>query len=90
VAYFRYGAFKNTFVSWLVCLVEIDPLDPPQGPSADLEVGLKVGQWTVPTDSEGHLQLLRWTGQFEEVEFALEDCRHLPRCLPSLAPMPRG
>jgi transposase len=40
------------------------------------EVGRKVGQKTVATDSEGHLQLLRWSRQFEEVEFALEDCRH--------------
>jgi transposase len=35
----------------------------------------------VSTDSEGHLQLLRWARQFEEVEFALEDCRHLTRRL---------
>jgi transposase len=40
------------------------------------EVGRNVGQKTVVTDSEGHLQLLRWSRQFEEVEFALEDCRH--------------
>jgi transposase len=45
------------------------------------EVGRKVGQKTVVTDSEGHLQLLRWSRQFEEVEFALEDCRHLTRRL---------
>ena len=36
---------------------------------------------TVSTDSEGHLQLLRWARQFDEVEFALEDCRHLTRRL---------
>jgi transposase len=45
------------------------------------EVGRKVGQKIVVTDSEGHLQLLRWSRQFEEVEFALEDCRHLTRRL---------
>jgi transposase len=45
------------------------------------EVGRKVSQKTVSTDSEGHLQLLRWARQFEEVEFALEDCRHLTRRL---------
>ena len=45
------------------------------------EVGRKVGQKTVSTDSESHLQLLRWARQFDEVEFALEDCRHLTRRL---------
>ena len=39
------------------------------------EVSRKVGQKTVSTDSEGHLQLLRWARKFEEVEFALEDCQ---------------
>jgi Group II intron, maturase-specific domain len=37
-AYFCYGASKKTF-SYLGCLVEIDPLDPPQTPTADLETG---------------------------------------------------
>jgi hypothetical protein len=45
------------------------------------EVGRNVGQKTVSTDGEGHLQLLRWVRRFEEVEFALEDCRHLTRRL---------
>jgi len=34
---------------------------------------------TVRTNSEGHLELVRWSAQFGEVTFALEDCRHLTR-----------
>lgn len=33
------------------------------------------------SNSDGHLDLVRWAGQFDEVVFALEDCRHLTRRL---------
>jgi RNA-directed DNA polymerase len=37
-AYFRYGASKeDLLLPWLVCLVEIDSLDPPEAPAPDLE-----------------------------------------------------
>ncbi|WUK70653.1 transposase [Kribbella sp. NBC_00359] len=36
---------------------------------------------TVRTNSEGHLELVRWSAQFDGVTFALEDCRHLTRRL---------
>lgn len=45
------------------------------------EVGRRVGQKTVSTDIDGHLALLQWSGQFDDVQFALEDCRHLTRRL---------
>lgn len=44
-------------------------------------VGRRVGMKTVRANSEGHLELVRWAAQFEEVTFALEDCRHLTRRL---------
>ena len=45
------------------------------------DVGRRLGVKTVRTNSEGHLELVRWSAQFEEVTFALEDCRHLTRRL---------
>jgi transposase len=45
------------------------------------EVGRRLGEKTVRTSSEGHLDLLRWAAQFGDVKFALEDCRHLTRRL---------
>jgi transposase len=45
------------------------------------EVGRRLGQKTVSTDIDGHLALLQWSGQFDDVQFALEDCRHLTRRL---------
>jgi hypothetical protein len=45
------------------------------------EVGRRLGQKTVSTDIDGHLALLQWSGQFDDVHFALEDCRHLTRRL---------
>src|SRR4051812_14921575 len=51
------------------------------------DVGRRLGEKTVRTNSEGHLELLAWSGRLaasaaaEEVEFALEDCRHLTRRL---------
>jgi transposase len=44
-------------------------------------VGRRLGVKTVRTNSEGHLELVRWSVQFGEVSFALEDCRHLTRRL---------
>jgi transposase len=45
------------------------------------DVGRRLGVKTVRTNSEGHLELVRWSARFEEVSFALEDCRHLTRRL---------
>lgn len=45
------------------------------------DVGRRRGVKTVRTNSEGHLELVRWSAQFDEVTFALEDCRHLTRRL---------
>jgi transposase len=45
------------------------------------DVGRRLGVKTVRTDSEGHFELVRWSAQFDEVSFALEDCRHLTRRL---------
>lgn len=45
------------------------------------DLGRRLAEKTVPTTSDGHLELLRWAGQWPHVEFALEDCRHLTRRL---------
>lgn len=45
------------------------------------DVGRRLGVKTVRTNSDGHLDLVRWASQFEQVTFALEDCRHLTRRL---------
>lgn len=45
------------------------------------DVGRRLGEKTVRTNSEGHLELVRWSAQFNDVTFALEDCRHLTRRL---------
>lgn len=45
------------------------------------QVGRRVGVTTVRTNRDGHLELLRWAAQFDQVMFALEDCRHLTRRL---------
>jgi transposase len=45
------------------------------------EVGRKLAEKTVATTSEGHLVLVRWATRWEQVTFALEDCRHLTRRL---------
>ncbi|GAA4906100.1 hypothetical protein GCM10025789_26850 [Tessaracoccus lubricantis] len=44
-------------------------------------VGRNLGQITVGTNTDGHLRLLTWAEQFDEVIFALEDCRHVTRRL---------
>jgi transposase len=45
------------------------------------EVGRRLGERTVKATSDGHLELLRWSAQWPQVRFALEDCRHLTRRL---------
>ncbi len=47
------------------------------------DVGRRMATKTVRTDSDGHLDLVRWSTQFDDVVFALEDCRHLTRRLES-------
>jgi transposase len=45
------------------------------------DVGRRLDVKTVRTNSDGHLELVRWSAQFDEITFALEDCRHLTRRL---------
>jgi transposase len=45
------------------------------------QVGRRLGERTVKATSDGHLELLRWSAQWPQVRFALEDCRHLTRRL---------
>lgn len=45
------------------------------------EVGRVLAEKQVRATSEGHLVLVQWASRFEEVTFALEDCRHLTRRL---------
>ena len=47
------------------------------------DVGRRLATKTVRTNSDGHLDLVRWSTQFDDVVFALEDCRHLTRRLES-------
>ncbi|GAA6528013.1 IS110 family transposase [Intrasporangium sp. DVR] len=45
------------------------------------DVGRRLGECTLRANTDGHLQLLTWAARFDEVTFALEDCRHLTRRL---------
>lgn len=45
------------------------------------DVGRRLGEKTVAATSDGHLVLVQWAAQWDEVTFALEDCRHLTRRL---------
>jgi transposase len=45
------------------------------------QVGRWLGERTVRATSDGHLELLRWSAQWPQVRFALEDGRHLTRRL---------
>ena len=50
------------------------------------DVGRRLAEKTVRTNTEGHLDLLGWSRRLPgadagEVRFALEDCRHLTRRL---------
>jgi transposase len=44
-------------------------------------VGRRLGVKTVRTNVEGHLELVCWSAQFDEITFALGDYRHLTRRL---------
>lgn len=44
-------------------------------------VGRRLGVLTVAATSAGHLRLIEWAASWDEVSFALEDCRHLTRRL---------
>jgi transposase len=44
-------------------------------------VGRKLAERTVGTTSEDHLKVVAWAGQWPQVRFALEDCRHVTRRL---------
>ena len=43
------------------------------------EAGAEVGSVTVPATTEGHLRAVRWAGQFQQRQWAMEDCRGLSR-----------
>lgn len=45
------------------------------------DVGRRLGRLTVAATTDGHLKLLAWAAQWDQVAFALEDCRHLTRRL---------
>lgn len=45
------------------------------------EIGRKLGEKTVSATSEGHLDAVQWAAKWLQVQFALEDCRHLTRRL---------
>lgn len=45
------------------------------------ELGRQHGHTTVPATTAGNLELVRWSRQFGEHRFAVEDCRHLSRRL---------
>jgi transposase len=45
------------------------------------DLGRRLGEYTVRTNSDSHLRLLSWAGRFEQVRFAVEDCRRLTRRL---------
>nr|WP_231648384.1 IS110 family transposase [Saccharothrix sp. NRRL B-16348] len=40
-----------------------------------------MGERTVQATTDGHLNAIRWVGQWDEVSFAVEDCRHMTRRL---------
>jgi transposase len=45
------------------------------------EIGRRLGEKTVAATDDGHYALVQWTARWDEVRFALEDCRHLTRRL---------
>jgi transposase len=45
------------------------------------EVGRKLGERTVATTPEGHLEAMDWAARWPERRWALEDCRHVTRRL---------
>jgi hypothetical protein len=49
-------------------------------------VGRRLASKTVPATDDEHLALVEWAGQWPQVSFALEDCRHLTRRLERAGP----
>ncbi|AWK76256.1 hypothetical protein CBI38_32825 (plasmid) [Rhodococcus oxybenzonivorans] len=47
------------------------------------DIGRQVGQRTVKATTEGHLPAIEWAAQWPQVQFALDDCRHVTRRLES-------
>lgn len=45
------------------------------------DIGRKVGELTAKATSDGHLTVIEWAGRWPQVQFALEDCRHVARRL---------
>ncbi|MGW3615420.1 IS110 family transposase [Micromonospora sp. NPDC005163] len=45
------------------------------------DLGRKLGERTVVATDEGHLRAVEWAGQWPQVSFAVEDCRHMTRRL---------
>jgi transposase len=45
------------------------------------EVGRKLGERVVDATSEVHLAALEWASRWDQVRFAVEDCRHVTRRL---------
>lgn len=45
------------------------------------DLGRRLGECTLRANTDGHLKVLAWATRFDDVQFALEDCRHLTRRL---------
>jgi transposase len=45
------------------------------------DAGRKVGELTAKATTDGHLTVIEWAGRWSQVQFALEDCRHVTRRL---------
>ncbi|WP_150254823.1 IS110 family RNA-guided transposase [Nocardiopsis deserti] len=45
------------------------------------DVGKRLAELTVQARAKGHQEILAWLAQFEDVQVAVEDCRHLTRRL---------
>ncbi|WP_433788385.1 IS110 family transposase [Actinomycetospora sp. CA-101289] len=62
-------------------MIGATPISAPQTVVALDDVGDRLGELTVPANAEGILKLLAWSGQWDQVSFALEGCRRLTRRL---------
>lgn len=45
------------------------------------DVGRKIGELTAKATPDGHLTVIEWADRWPQVQFALEDCRHVTRRL---------
>lgn len=45
------------------------------------EVGRKLAELTAKATTDGHLSAIEWATQWPQLQFALEDCRHVTRRL---------